>query len=129
MINATVGICTLERPPCECDGDCLDYEMCVDRQCKNKCDVQGYCENGGTCENGTCSCTPEFSGARCDLPADCVDLLLEGCKYNDQIVTCENLKAIPSSIKEICKQSVEGLGCNGVGMIRDYCRQTCSKCG
>ena len=129
MINATVGICTLEWPSCEWDYDCLDIEMCVDRQCKNKCDVQGYCENGGTCTDGACDCTPEFSGARCDLPAECVDLLLEGCKYNNQIVTCENLKAFPLSIEDNCYQSVEGLGCNGAGMIRDYCRQTCSNCG
>ena len=60
---------------------------------------------------------------------NCKDNSLSGCRAYGQPVQCDSIKHLPGEAQDICQMPVARFDCNGVGIIKEYCRMTCSNCG
>ena len=65
----------------------------------------------------------------CNNSGSCKDYSLSRCSVYGLPVQCDNIKHQLEKLENICQMSVERFGCNGTGIIKEYCRKTCSNCG
>ena len=59
----------------------------------------------------------------------CIDYSLSRCSVYGLPVQCNNINNQLEKLENICQMSVERFGCKGTGVIKEYCRKTCSNCG
>lgn len=83
-LRVTAGVC---NPPPECvvDGDCDDFERCVDGMCVPECVMDADCADGQTCEANRCVDPPPAPGT-CAAPLPVGLEAVDGVTLGDGVV-------------------------------------------